>query len=398
MNILMVTERYVPIWGGAENQLKQLIPHLTSCGCTVRVVTRRWHRTMPPTEYIDGTLVFRLGIPGTGLVATSVFILALLFFTVRHRAWIDILHSHGAVNMGALCWAVARLLRKKNVAKIASAGRIPPLSHNAGGRFLLSFFKKSDAIISMTDEIDGELEAIGVDQRKVKRIVNGVDGQRFHPYDNEERTRIRSALNIDVDAPLLLFSSRLAADKGLRVLLDAWPEIHAKYAQAWLFIVGSGANQKNSIEEEAKRKAELNNLPHLKFLGETSTPEEFLGAADIFVFPSRKEGFPNALMEALVAGLPVVASDIGGVREIIKNQLMGRLFAAGNAEDLVKKATEVLSDLESAKERAKTTRRYMMENFSFSLIASSYFSLYSELLVYSSRTEWAEEGGNSPAP
>lgn len=377
----MVTERYIPIWGGAENQLRQLIPHLTDLGCTIRVVTRRWHRTMPTTERIDDTEVCRLGIPGTGIFATGVFVFALLFYIVRHRSWIDILHSHGAVNMGALCRSCAFLLRKKNVAKVASAGRIPRLNNKILGRMLLYFFKQSDAIISMTDEIDGELEAIGTDHRKVKRVVNGVDGNRFYSFNARDRGKVRARLGIAGDSPVVLFSSRLVADKGLRVLLDAWPLIIEKNGNAWLVVLGSGALQKNSIEEEVKRRVELENLSNIKFTGETSQPEKFLGMADIFVFPSRREGFPNALMEALVAGLPVVASDIGGVTGIIVNNRVGTLFQAGNPKDLAGKVIELLHDLVSAKERAQFSRSYMMENYSFTLIASGYFTLYKELLV-----------------
>lgn len=385
MNILMVTERYIPIWGGAENQLRQLIPHLTGLGCTIRIVTRKWQRTMLPMERIDNTEVFRLGIPGTGIVATSVFVFALLFFIVRQRAWIDILHSHGAVNMGALCRCGSFFLGKKNVAKIASAGRIPRLHCKILGRVLLYFFKQSDAIISMTDEIDGELKAIGADHRKVKRVVNGVDGKKFHPFDEKERGKLREKLAIALDSPVILFSSRLVADKGLRVLLDAWPSILEKNTDACLVILGSGALQKNSVEEEAKRRVAIGRLPNVKFMGETTQPEVFLGAADIFVFPSRREGFPNALMEALVAGLPVVASEIGGVTEIIVNDTVGILFQAGNAEDLAGKVVELLDDLVSAKERAMLSRIHMIENYSFTLIASGYFSLYKELLVDSSQ-------------
>lgn len=385
MNILMVTERYLPIWGGAENQLKQLIPHLSVLGCTIKIVTRRWHQKMPSVERIEDTEVFRLGIPGVGIVATIIFIFALTWFIIRHRAWIDILHSHGAVNMGALCKVFACLLGKKNVAKIASAGRILPLYATWRGRIILRFFKQSDAIISMTEEIDRELAVIGAEHRKVKRIVNGVDSQRFYPLDPTIRTRIRDGLGLAESDSIVLFSSRLVVAKGLRVLLDAWPAIFEKHCKAWLIIVGSGENQKNSVEEEVKKRVvEELALVNVKFMGETNQPERFLGAADVFVFPSRREGFPNALMEALVAGVPVVASDIGGVTGIIVNNQIGTLFEAGNAEALAEKVNELLDDLVSAKERALLSRRYMMENFSFPSIALRYFSLYKELLFDSS--------------
>ena len=96
------------------------------------------------------------------------------WYIIVNRKQIEILHSHGAVNMGALCTVFAHILGKKNVTKIASAGRIPTLAEQIFGKIVLSVFKKSSAIISMTDEIDTELMDIGTPVEIVHRITNGV--------------------------------------------------------------------------------------------------------------------------------------------------------------------------------------------------------------------------------
>ena len=106
------------------------MPHLGKRGCDIYVVTRRWHSHLPVREMIDGVEVVRLGIPGTGPVPTIIFIQSLIVHIVRNRRQIDILHSHGAVKMGALCAILAKLLGLKNVAKIASADRVPRLANS----------------------------------------------------------------------------------------------------------------------------------------------------------------------------------------------------------------------------------------------------------------------------
>lgn len=99
----MVTERYIPIWGGAENQLRQLLPYLVRSGREVAVVTRRWSRDLPSSEVVDELPVHRLGIPGTSPLATLLFITHLFFFFITTGRKCDWYHSHGAVKMGAIC-------------------------------------------------------------------------------------------------------------------------------------------------------------------------------------------------------------------------------------------------------------------------------------------------------
>ncbi len=379
MNILMITERYLPIWGGAENQLQQLIPRLTERGCSIRVVTRRWHSDMLTVEYLDNTEVVRLGVPGNGIKATVIFVVALFAFVIKNRKSIDILHSHGAVNMGALCSLLSLILGKKNVAKIATAGRIPTLQKTFIGKSILRVFSMSGAIISMTEEIDKEVESIKINSKRIQRITNGVDGRRFKPLNTVDRATLRDEIGLDTQVPAVLFSSRLVPRKGLDVIINAWPRILEQHPRAWLLVLGSGADQPDSVEEDIKDFVLQKSVQHVKFLGETSSPERFYALSDIFVFPSRKEGFPNALMEALTVGLPVVASRIGGVVDIVTSEQLGLLFPSGDSKELAEHVASLLDDIDKAGIYSKERRDYMLENFSFDSIASQYCSLYTEL-------------------
>jgi glycosyltransferase involved in cell wall biosynthesis len=246
MNILMVTERYIPIWGGAENQLRQLAPHLVKRGSKVEIVTRRWRKEMPAQELISGIMVYRVGIPGTSLSAKIIFISSLFLFMFRVGSRIDIYHSHGAVHMGALCALIQLLRRKKNVAKIATAGRIPRLLTRSG-RLSLAMFKRSSAIISMTREIERELKSINAPKSVIYFIPNGVESNRFHPSSSVEKNEWKIDNKLPSESLFLLFSSRLIFRKGLDVLLDAWARIIYSVPEAFLLVVGSGANQPDSV-------------------------------------------------------------------------------------------------------------------------------------------------------
>lgn len=380
MNILMVTERYIPIWGGAENQLRQLAPHLAKRGCRVEIVTRRWHKEMPSQELVSGVMVYRVGVPGTSLFAKGVFISSLFLFMFRAGSRIDIYHSHGAVNMGALCALIQSLRKKKNVAKIATAGRIPRLLSTVSGRLSLGMFKRSSAIISMTGEIERELKSINASKSVIYSIPNGVDCSRFHPSSSSERKEWKKNNELPLESFLLLFSGRLVYRKGLDVLIDAWSRIVYSVPKAFLLVVGSGENQSDSVEEAMRERIAKEKWKNVRFIGETQKPEEFLSKVDLFIFPSREEGFPNALMEAMASRLPCVASRIGGVEALITDNENGVLFESENSDNLAEKCIDLLQDREKSKYLGENARRHMLAYYAFEAISEKYVNLYESLI------------------
>jgi len=379
MKVLMVTERYLPIWGGAENQLRQLMPHLIKRGCEVEIVTRRFHENMAVKESMDGVTVHRIGTPGTSLFAQLNFIACLFVFLFKATGKTDICHSHGAIKMGAICWVVALLRRKKNVAKIASAGRIPKLAKTVSGRLMLAMFKRSTAIISMTKEIDEELSAVGIPQANIHLITNGVDCQRFFPASDKRRQEWRNENGLSPDSWIFLFSSRLVFGKGLDILINGWQEIVAQKKNIHLIVVGSGTDQADSVEDEVHKQVVEGKLSNVLFVGETECPEEYLSIADCFVFPSRKEGFPNALMEAMASQLPCVASRIGGVEALIDDGETGVLFESENSTDLVKQCLCIISNPVNSKSIGENARQKMLTTYSFETIAEQYTNLYNSM-------------------
>jgi glycosyltransferase involved in cell wall biosynthesis len=387
MRVLMVIERYLPIWGGAENQLHQIIPHLAKRGATIQVVTRRWHKSWDSEEMIDGVSVKRLGVPGFGIVQTFIFCLSLSCYIIIHRKKIDILHSHGAAFMGALCSFWGTCLGVKNVAKIATAGRIPLLAEELFGTIALFQLKKSSAIIAMTDEIEAELKGINVSPDIITRITNGVDGQRFKPASPEQRRGWRLKMGLKEETPVILFSSRLVKRKGLDILLDAWPIIIKGRPDAHLFVVGSGNDQRDSIEKLMKKKVVNEGLKQITFVGASKNPESFLAIADIFVFPSRLEGFPNALIEAMAAGIAVVASRIGGVIAVLRGHTCGLTFMPEDSNDVAQKVLDLLQDSKFVGKIGKEAREFILNAYSFQLVSKQYYNLYSHLMGSNSGNE-----------
>ncbi len=375
----MVIERYLPIWGGAENQLRQLIPFLNKRGCTVEIVTRRWHNEMPKKELIDGVQVHRLGLTGSSAASTLIFIFFLLLFLLTKGRHFDLFHSHGAVKMGVLCRMAGWCLTKPNIVKIATAGHVTKLAGNWQSSWLIPIFKSSSAIIAMTDEIEEELKSQDVSEQVVKRIANGVNCSRFSPLPLSQKIQWKKENNIGEESEIVLFSSRLVPRKGLDVLIEAWSLVGKKYPEVFLLILGSGKNQPDSIEELMKNKVAEKRFENVRFLGETSTPELYLGLADVFVFPSRQEGFPNALMEAMATGLPVLGSHIGGVTDLVEDKKTGFLFTPESSSDLADNIVSLLHDAELCEKTGQQARKNVLDNYSFETISARYMDVYLEL-------------------
>jgi len=375
--ILMVTERYIPIWGGAENQLRQLLPYLVRSGREVAVVTRRWSRDLPSSEVVDELPVHRLGIPGTSPLATLLFITHLFFFFITTGRKCDWYHSHGAVKMGAICRIGAICSGGKNIVKIATAGKVKPLQDSPWGRILLWLFKQSDAVVCMTEEIREELDFVGFPKYAVYSIPNAVDCNRFcREHDSHKRQQFREKIGAEATAQLVLFCGRLVQRKGVDLLIDAWQRVYIRNPEWYLLILGSGVGQVDSVEEEIKSQVVEQGLERVFFLGESDSPEFFLANCDIFVFPSRLEGFPNALMEAMAAELPVVVSRIGGNSELVTDHETGLLFEKDDLSGLVETLERFIVDRKMRTRLGKRAREEMVRSYSFEAIASLYEGVY----------------------
>jgi glycosyltransferase involved in cell wall biosynthesis len=377
----MVIERYLPIWGGAENQLRELARELSKADVSVEILTRRWSPSHPPVEKIDGVTVHRIGVPGESALARMVFIFSLAWSIVRMRSQFDVLHAHGAVKLGALTALTGKATGRPTVAKIATAGHIPDLRRSILGRGLLNIFKRADAVICMTVEIRRELESIDFAPARIARIGNGVDTRRFSPAPPETRTDWRRKQGLAHDAVVAVYSGRIVRRKGVDVLVDAWRAVDAPGCDAHLFLIGSGDQQPDSVEADIRDAVDRGNIANVVFAGQVADPETYLNAADLFLFPSRREGYPNALLEAMSSGTAVVASNIGGCSDLVIPGETGLLVAPDDPEALAAAIRSLLSSPKLRTRLQRAARRSVKHSNAIEVIAASYRSLYERLAV-----------------
>lgn len=377
----MVVERFYPHVGGSETQALNLSEKLQIKGVGLFVLTRRTLKEMLSVEEIKRVKVYRVLPTGTGKFSMLMASFSFALFLFKHRNDYDIIHCHGMGWAGPISSLMGMALRKKTIVKVATAGDIS--GRIAGKKEIpqlinairLTLLKRATGLICISYEIADELRRKGFPEKRLVHIANGVDIERFALRDEKRKLLPQDKLNI-------IFSGRLVYRKGIDVLLEAFKKIATHYPQAHLHILGSAKLQMgDEYEDKLRGFVRDNNLEDaVTFHGDVDNVEDYLKEADIFAFPSRHEGLPNALLEAMACGLPVVATSIGGVVDVIRNKENGLLVKPDDVEGLYK-ALRYLIDLPEERARLGKVARGTVENdYSLTAIAKKYTELYNELL------------------
>lgn len=177
----------------------------------------------------------------------------------------------------------------------------------------------------------------GLDEQHIRVLANGIDTSRFHATDHGTA---RVQLGIGQETHVVLFNHRLSRRKGAHMLPDI---VEACREDAPLFvIVGSGP-----YEEELRGEIARRGLSRMvRFVGSVAQKDipEYLAASDVFLMPSEEEGFPHVLLEAMAAGVPIVVSDVGGVREILPPELQAYVCSSSDTKEFARNIRALLHD------------------------------------------------------
>jgi len=202
-------------------------------------------------------------------------------------------------------------------------------------------------------------------------IVNGVDYSRFahaQPVD-------KSSLGLHPEKTTLIFVGRLDPVKSLDVLLYALAQISPQQ-DLQLLIVGDGP-QRSRLESLA---TQLNLKDRVYFCGFRRDVENLLAGGDIFIQPSRWEGCSNVVLEAMAAGIPVIASRTCGIVDLVVSNQTGLLFKPGDSNELGHAITTLIQNPAQASRLARTAQRHIKERFALEEVIKAYQQLYHSLL------------------
>ncbi len=390
MAVLMVTGAYAPEGSGASFQCRELIRALKG-RARFAVLTTSANTQRVLEEEVEGIPVIRIPLqPGRRFSKVkAAFHFFREFLRLRHR--FEILHLHGFSQKSVLLVFLAKLLGKRVVLKITSAGQDDPLSVRERNPFFYRFYTQADLFLGVSPGVQERYEAAGLPSERFLLIPNGVDGARFRPAEPEERLALRRQLGLPSDLLLLLFVGFFSREKQPDLLFQAWERLQGNGLPPTgvLFV---GATRPTYLEvdphlaQEIRTQARRMGLEkHLFFVETTQEIERYYQAADIFVLPSRREGLPNALLEAMASGLACIASRLPGATDvIIDHAVNGLLVSPGERSPLEAELRGLIRDTSRIRALGKAARETILKRYPISRTAHQTWEAYRQVIRWNS--------------
>lgn len=365
LRILTVVDGYYPSTGGAELQAGLISRALVNAGHRVTILAPRLEVHRPLHEEIDGIAVERIAYPRVRMLGALVLGLKFAWRLYARRHEYDAIHIHMAKNLATVAGLLRPLLNRPVVVKISGAWEFeggildPRLRRKPVVRLMNACIRRIDCVQCISEFTRRMLVEAGYAANRIRMIPNAVDVRRF-----------RLAVPSD-DQPSVLFVGRVEPVKGLDVLIDAWPTVRAR-VPAKLVIAGDG-----SVLEALKRRARERGVEDsVRFLGNVSNVADLLAQSALYVQPSHQEGLPNSVLEAMAAGLPIVATRVSGNEDLVLDGRNGRLVPPGQAERLAEALIEVLSNRAAARAMGRESRRVIEEQYQMPVILDALTRAY----------------------
>jgi glycosyltransferase involved in cell wall biosynthesis len=238
------------------------------------------------------------------------------------------------------------------------------------------------------------LTRLGVPSDKLVLLGNGVDLQRFRPGGSEEsRRKARADLGVDDDAVVVGTVARLVWQKGFRELFVAAESIRAMHPEV-VFVVVGGSDPDKADAISPQELAAARRSGRIVFAGDRDDMEHVYPAFDLFVLPSYREGFPRSAMEAAAAGLPVIAADIRGCRQVVSHGQSGLLVPLHDPAQLAAAIEELVVDPALRQLMGAAGRRKAEAEFDDRAVVSKTIDAYERVLARATsstrrRTPWS---------
>jgi glycosyltransferase involved in cell wall biosynthesis len=271
-------------------------------------------------------------------------------------------------------WVVARLLGIRFITTIQGFVEKYPLRKRFYDAMTRWIARRSDLVVTVAESLRRELLAQGMSAERIVTVHNFVDVGRFKAEDAEAAGRIRRELGVPAGAPVIEILGRLNIEKGHTFFLQAAARVKPEFPSARFVIVGdSYLSLRSDLEREA---AALGLQAEVVFTGYRTDIPDLLAAATVVVSSSLREGLPLALVEAMAAARPIVATAIDGIPELVDDGRTGILVPARDVERLADGILQLLRNPARAAEMGAAGRRLVETRFSAGRMASKMIEVY----------------------
>ena len=316
-------------------------------------------------------------------IATALIKLLLL---VR-REKIHIIHAH-LPDCAILGGIVGKLSGAKVVATYHGLGILPSNRNQLDPRNLLRLMfyrlaaRMCDRSIAVSEPVSVMLrDVVRTEPRRIAVIANGADVAEYEkPVDHNA---VRRQLELSSTNAIVICVGRLVHNKGHRFLIQSMRDVVRSHPHATLLLVGDGPAKSELTRLVFDLKLEV----HVRILGERSDVRELLAISHVFVLPSFAEGISIALLEAMAAGMPVVATAVAGNEEVVIDKETGLLVPARDSTRLARALCDVLADPGRAKRMGALGKLRVKSHFNFEATRRQTEQLYDELLACSKTME-----------
>lgn len=403
IKLCMASAHFLPTIGGASRRFLSYAQGFQKRGFEIRILTgtpkkkklrsfNDIHQNITPQNELETIKipedipVYRISLPGkAGRRRSIVFSQALLNVCRQPGYRPDVVQVVSSFQPRSLPWIMR--LQKMGI-KIVYAYTLatkttPNPIRRMYRRWTLRFlYNRLDCVIVGSNVMKKDLtDSIGTSAR-IEVIPNGVDLKRFRPAENiAERRSLRSALGLNDHHRMITMIGSVHPRKGSDLLLEAWVRLTKRFPEAHLFFVGLRkdigypdlVNFRRKIEKllSASGAAE-----RVHFTGLVDNVPDYLRASDVFVFPSEREGMPNAVIEAMACGLPVVLTSFEGLSQEFGQQGQEYLIVDRESESIAASVTEVLENEQLATRLGQSARNCIEKNMDLELTMDRYADLY----------------------
>jgi glycosyltransferase involved in cell wall biosynthesis len=237
--------------------------------------------------------------------------------------------------------------------------------------------RAADRVICLTASAERAARESGLARARIDVLANGVDLAPFDAPPARSRAEVRAAFGVPPGAPLVVCVAVLRPPKGIDRLLEAFPAVRAGAPGARLLVVGDGS-ERAALEARA---AAPDLAGTVTFAGARDDVPDLLRAADLFVLPTLIDALPTVVIEAMAARLPVVASAVGGIPDMVRDGEEGLLVPPGDAGALAAAILRVLGDPRLGRDLAAAGRARAEEAFSLESQVGRLGSLYDRLIA-----------------
>jgi glycosyltransferase involved in cell wall biosynthesis len=381
--VLVVTGAYYPELSGGGLQARAVVRALAD-RVTFSVLTTSGDVSLAGSTAEDGVPIRRVYVDprSAGSELAAAFALAIGFIRAVRR--FDIVNLHGFSRKAILIVVLSRLFRKRFILTLHTAVHDEPAGVRASGALAYWAFRQADLYLSVSQGLSKAYLDAGLDPSRLRHISNAVDTERFRPATVAERAALRRELGLPGDLPIVLFVGFFSRDKRPALLYDAWARTAPTVPSALLFVGATRSTYQEvdpTIADAIRACAAADRLIDRVFFVESSHAiERYFRAADLYVLPSIREGFPVALLEAMSSGLPSVATRLPGSTDVIvEHGVNGLLAGPDELTGFTELIRTVLSNPDVAVRLGAAARRTVVEKYAIERTAPAWFAAYVEL-------------------